>query len=68
MRIHIVKSPAAPKAKVGDKKVIRGVEHVREFKRDPWGRLLRGSHGLREHWVPVAKGVQEKPAGVFKLN
>jgi hypothetical protein len=33
MRIHISSTPTKPKPAVGDRKVIRGVEHVRVFER-----------------------------------
>ena len=58
MRIHItVGGKSRPKPRVGDRKVIRGVEHVRQFQRVQSG-PYRGAYIVNNgrpcyEWVPV---------------
>ncbi|WP_101684927.1 hypothetical protein [Cupriavidus pauculus] len=61
MRIHItIGSARRPKPRVGDRKLIRGVEHIRVFKyaTDTHGRRIgfdcTGGRQLYE-WVPVSE-------------
>lgn len=52
MRVHIVKAKN-PQPKIGDIKVIRGIPHVRAFKRNRQGVLLSNSRGgLQTYWQP----------------
>lgn len=57
MRIHISYSPSRPKPAVGDRKMIRGVEHVRvlELVKDgPYkgAHVVKGNRPCYE-WVPL---------------
>ncbi|MWA16526.1 hypothetical protein [Burkholderia pseudomallei] len=58
--IHISNRPRRPKPKVGDRRVIRGVEHIRVFKMatDMLGRAIGyDCTGGRQRfeWVPVSE-------------
>lgn len=58
MKIHITRSPAKPKPKNGDRKLIGGVLHVRQMKRvhDSQGNIIGYdcTGGRQRHeWVPV---------------
>lgn len=67
MRIHIV-APSRPKPKLGDRKMIRGVEHVRVLERVKEGPykgagVCRGNRSCYE-WVPLSEApayLRDKP-------
>jgi hypothetical protein len=71
-RIHITtgSKPRRPKPRVGDRKLIRGVEHVRVFERVTIG-PHRGAYVVdsrgrpRFEWVPVEKP-NEYPCGYMQ--
>ncbi|ATI15687.1 hypothetical protein [Bordetella phage vB_BbrM_PHB04] len=57
MRIHISTAPARPRPQVGDRKFIRGVEHVRVLetvKSGPHrGAYIRTNSGPCYEWIPL---------------
>lgn len=68
MRIHISRTPSRPKPALGDRKMIRGVEHVRVLERVKEG-PFKGAHVVRGNrtgyeWVPLDEApayLRDKP-------
>ena len=66
MRVHIVKASRSEPIPFGTKKMIRGIEHIKIFRRDCWNRLLVNSKGgFLSKWVP-AEGISN--ALGFSIN
>lgn len=55
MIVRLICGPARRKPKAGDRKVIKGIEHVRVFRRASCGALVvSGSRQLYD-WVPAKR-------------
>jgi hypothetical protein len=54
VRITITTGPSRPKPKEGDRKVIRGVEHIRVFRRSQGCYVVSGGRHCYD-WVPVSE-------------
>jgi len=54
MRIHISTAPARPKPKVGDRRMLRGVEHVRVFARSQGAYVVSNGRPCFD-WVPLSE-------------
>ncbi|MFM0432299.1 hypothetical protein PQQ75_25035 [Paraburkholderia aspalathi] len=54
MRITITSGPSRPKLKQGDRKIIRGIEHIRVFRMSQ-GCVVVSSGRYCYDWVPVSE-------------
>lgn len=55
MRIRFITAPTRPKPRAGDRKMIKGVEHVRTFRRAPCGALVVSGSRYLYDWTPVTR-------------